>query len=196
MKPTCKGCYEELRSRAYPVSTFDASEHEARDEVFLHERVDDQNRKHAQYHDCHLQVVVDILTTAERLVGFEHQRAQDHLQGVLAAVVDEHDNLEIPVPVTYKVKQRNSGNDGDRKRQDDFQQDGNVVAAVEGGALNERDRDAGHIVLDDDQIERRDGHRKYDRPHAVDEPKRPYNDVEGHNARIEDHREHNRLHDD
>ncbi len=29
MKPTCKGYYEELRSRTYPVSTFDASEHEA-----------------------------------------------------------------------------------------------------------------------------------------------------------------------
>jgi len=81
----------------------------------LDEYVADQGREHSQHHARHLEVVVHILSALERLIEFEHQRAQYYLQGILAAVVDEHNHLEVVVPVTDEIKERDSGNDGNRE---------------------------------------------------------------------------------
>ena len=102
-----------------PLSFLYASDHKTGYEVLLYEWINDENREHAKDHDRHLRVVVDVVAAAKGLISLEDKTAENNLQRILAAVVDEHDDLEVPVPVADEIEEDNSCDDGDRERYDD-----------------------------------------------------------------------------
>lgn len=118
-------------------SLFYATNHKAGDEVLLDEWIDNENREHSENHDGHLGVVIDIITTAKGLIGFEYKSSENNLKSILSAVIDEHDYLEISVPVADEIEENYSCENGYRKRNDYLQEDNKVITSIEFSRFNQ-----------------------------------------------------------
>ncbi|MNM93872.1 hypothetical protein D3C81_1062600 [compost metagenome] len=114
---------------------------------------------------------------------------QQHLDRPFRAVVKIQNGRHVRVPVRYRIKQRDRSDCRHRERQDDFEQDTKIIAAVNAGGLLQALRNVLEEVLEDNHVKRADRGRNNQGGERIDHPQFLDDQKCGNQPAVEQHRE-------
>ena len=140
--------------------TLNAADHNALNEVLLHERINDEDRNGGDNNGTGLNglgVGVGLSHNVNAglchcLCGIHQHVAENGLQGPLACIIDIQNGGEVVVPVTDSHEQRDGCDGCLGQRQNDGEEDSDIICAVDSGGFFDTLGNGEEEALHDDAV--------------------------------------------